>query len=146
MFTKFTISKKREEVPNNWYLIDADGLVLGRLASFIAKMILGKHKVEYTSHNDTGDSIVVINADKIKLTGRKWKNKIYYRHSGYMGGLKEITAEKLHEKSPESLIYFAVQGMLPKNTLGRKLNKKLKVYVGEEHPHKPQNPELIKIN
>ena len=146
MFTKSTYSAKAGEVENNWYIIDAENMVLGRLATFVASRIRGKHKAEYTPHTDTGDSIIVINAEKIKLTGNKLKKKIYYSHSEYVGGLKEITAEKLLEKKPEDLIRFAVKGMLPKNTLGRKLNLKLKVYVGKEHPHSPQKPKEINIH
>ncbi len=124
-------------------MVDADGQVLGRLATTIAARLRGKHNPAFTPHVDTGDSVVVINADKIVLTGNKLANKVYYRHSGYIGGLKEITAEKLLEKRPEDLIRFAVQGMLPKNKLGRKLFKKLKVYAGDTHAHKAQKPEVM---
>ena len=145
ILTESTQSIKREEVENKWYIVDAKDCILGRLATLVASYIRGKHKPQYTPHNDVGDSIVVINAAKIRLTGNKWKQKTYYRHSGYMGGLKEITAEKLLEKKPEDLIYKAVKGMLPKNKLGSKLNKKLKVYAGLEHPHESQNPEPLKM-
>jgi large subunit ribosomal protein L13 len=120
-------------------------MVLGRLASVVASRIRGKMNPLFTPHADTGDSVVIINADKIVLTGRKLTQKKYYRHSGYTGGLREITAEKLLEKRPEDLIRFAVKGMLPKKSLGRKLNTKLRVYAGPDHPHAAQNPEVIKI-
>jgi len=140
---KYTYSAKAADNPGKWYLIDAKGAVLGRLATRIASQLRGKHNPMYTPHVDTGDSVVVINAEKIKLTGRKWQQKVYYRHSGYIGGLKEITAAKLLEKRPEDIIRLAVKGMLPKNRLGRKLFKKLKVYAGDTHPHEAQNPETL---
>ena len=142
---KYTYSAKASDNEDKWYLVDADGAVLGRLATQIASRLRGKHNVLFTPHADTGDSVVVINAEKVKLTGRKWKQKIYYRHSGYIGGLKEISAEKLREKRPEDIIRFAVRGMLPKNRLGRKLYKKLKVYAGGKHPHEAQNPETLPL-
>ncbi len=140
---KYTQSAKAIENKGNWWVVDADGQILGRLATTIAARLRGKHNPAFTPHVDTGDSVVVVNAEKIVLTGKKLANKIYYRHSGYIGGLKEITAEKLLEKRPEDLIRFAVKGMLPKNKLGRKLFKKLKVYAGDTHPHKAQQPEVI---
>jgi large subunit ribosomal protein L13 len=142
---KYTYSAKRSDNPNRWYVVNAEGKVLGRLASEIAARLKGKHNPLYTPHVDMGDSIVVINADKIVLTGRKWDQKIYYRHSGYVGGLKEINAQKLHEKRPEDLVRFAVKGMLPKNRLGRQMIKKLKVYAGDQHPHEAQQPEALEI-
>ena len=142
---KYTISAKATDNLDKWYIVDAKDAVLGRLASKIAYRLRGKHNPLFTPHVDTGDSIIVINADKIILTGRKMKNKNYYRHSGYIGGLKTITAQKLMEKKPEDLIQFAVKGMLPKNRLGSKLIKKLKVYAGEKHPHSAQNPEVIEL-
>ncbi len=142
---KYTHSAKASDNPGKWYLVDADGAVLGRLASQIAARLRGKHNTFFTPHVDTGDSIIVINAEKVKLTGRKWKQKMYYRHSGYIGGLKEISADKLREKRPEDIIRFAVKGMLPKNRLGRKLYKKLKVYAGDQHPHEAQNPEVLSL-
>ncbi len=142
---KYTHSAKASDNPGKWYLVDADGAVLGRLASQIAARLRGKHNTLFTPHVDTGDSIIVINAEKVKLTGRKWKQKMYYRHSGYIGGLKEISADKLREKRPEDIIRFAVKGMLPKNRLGRKLYKKLKVYAGDQHPHEAQNPEVLSL-
>ena len=142
---KYTYSAKASDNQGKWYLVDADGAVLGRLASQIAARLRGKHNVLFTPHVDTGDSIIVINAEKVKLTGRKWGQKMYYRHSGYIGGLKEISADKLREKRPEDIIRFAVKGMLPKNRLGRKLYKKLKVYAGDQHPHEAQNPEVLSL-
>lgn len=142
---KYTLSAKASDNQNKWSIVDAKGAVLGRLASKIAYRLRGKHNPFFTPHVDTGDSIVVINADKIILTGKKMKNKCYYRHSGYIGGLTTITADKLMEKRPEDLIRFAVKGMLPKNRLGSKLIKKLKVYAGEEHPHAAQSPEALEL-
>lgn len=142
---KYTYSAKASDNEGKWYLVDADGAVLGRLATQIASRLRGKHNVLFTPHTDTGDSVVVINAEKVKLTGRKWNQKMYYRHSGYIGGLKEISAEKLRDKRPEDIIRLAVRGMLPKNRLGRKLYKKLKVYTGDKHPHEAQNPEILSL-
>ena len=142
---KYTYSAKKSDNNDKWYIIDAKGAVLGRLASSIASRLRGKHNPLFTPHVDTGDSVIVINADKIILTGKKLKQKNYYRHSGYIGNLKTITAEKLLEKRPEDLIRFAVKGMLPKNRLGRKLFKKLKVYSGENHPHAAQQPEFLEV-
>ncbi len=140
---KYTYSAKRSDIKEKWIVVDAKGAVLGRLASNIAARLRGKHNPLFTPHVDSGDWVVVVNADKIVLTGRKWQKKIYYRHSGYIGGLKMITAQKLMEKRPEDLIRFAVKGMLPKNRLGRKLFKKLKVYTGDQHPHAAQQPEAL---
>jgi large subunit ribosomal protein L13 len=142
---KYTYSATNADNPNKWWLVDADGAVLGRLASQIAATLRGKNNPLYTPHADLGDSVVVINAEKIVLTGRKMEQKNYYRHSGYIGGLKTITAKKLIEKRPEDVIRFAVKGMLPKNSLGRKLFKKLKVYAGDQHPHEAQQPETMNI-
>lgn len=142
---KYTYSAKTSDNNQKWYLVDAEGQVLGRLASRIASQLRGKHNPLYTPHVDMGDTIVVINADKIVLTGKKMEKKIYYRHSGYIGGLKEISAGKLLEKKPESLIRYAVKGMLPKNRLGSKLYTKLKVYSGKTHPHTSQNPEALVV-
>jgi large subunit ribosomal protein L13 len=143
---KYTVSAKASDNKNQWYVVDAEGLVLGRMATEIARRLRGKHNPMYTPHVDTGDFIVVINADKIALTGRKWEQKMYYRHSGYIGGLKEINAKKLHEKKPEELVRFAVKGMLPKNRLGRAMLKKLKIYTGPDHPHEAQQPEPLALN
>jgi large subunit ribosomal protein L13 len=142
---KYTYSAKNTDNQGRWYLVDAENAILGRLASTVAARLRGKHNPLFTPHVDTGDWIVVINADKIALTGRKWDKKNYYRHSGYIGGLKTITAKKLMEKRPEDLIRFAVKGMLPKNRLGRKLFKKLKVYSGNQHPHEAQQLKILEI-
>ncbi len=136
---------KKEEVKRNWYVVDAKGKVLGRLASQIAHRLRGKHRPDFTPNVDAGDFIVVINADKIRLTGRKWDKKLYWRHSGYMGGLKLTPAKKMLEKKPEELIRLAVKRMLPKNRLGRKMLKKLKIYAGENHPHQAQNPKPLDL-
>ncbi|SMC18895.1 LSU ribosomal protein L13P [Desulfacinum hydrothermale DSM 13146] len=138
-----TISAKFDADGRKWIVVDAEGQVLGRLASKIAMRLRGKHLPTFTPHVDTGDFVVVINADKVRLTGRKWDQKVYYRHSGYVGGLKATTAKKLNQDHPERLIEYAVKGMLPKNRLGRKLLKKLKVYKGTEHPHEAQQPEKV---
>jgi len=142
---KYTYSAKNTDNKERWYIIDAEGAILGRLASTVAARLRGKHNPLFTPHVDMGDWIVVINANKVVLTGKKWDQKNYYRHSGYIGGLKTITAKKLMEKRPEDLVRFAVKGMLPKNRLGRKLYKKLKVYSGDQHPHEAQQPEILKI-
>ena len=142
---KYTYSAKDTDNQGRWCLVDAENAILGRLASTVAARLRGKHNPLFTPHVDTGDWIIVINADKVALTGRKWDQKNYYRHSGYIGSLKTITAKKLLEKRPEDLIRFAVKGMLPKNRLGRKLFKKLKVYSGDQHPHEAQQPEILKI-
>jgi large subunit ribosomal protein L13 len=134
-----------ENTEHKWYVVDASGKVLGRLASQIAKYLRGKHKPEYTPHADAGDYVVVINAEKIKVTGDKSANKIYYRHSGYPGGLKEIPFKNLLAKDPTQVIEIAVKGMLPKNPLGRAMLRKLKVYAGSEHPHDAQQPSLIDL-
>jgi large subunit ribosomal protein L13 len=142
---KYTYSAKKSENEGKWWIIDADGQVLGRLASSVASRLRGKHNPLFTPHVDTGDSVIVVNAEKIVLTGRKWDKKNYYRHSGYIGGLKTINAKKLLEKKPEDLVRIAVKGMLPKNRLGRTLIKKLKVYAGGEHPHEAQKPEPLTL-
>jgi len=140
-----TYSAKPETVQRDWYIVDAADKTLGRLAAGIATRLRGKHKPEYTPHVDTGDYIVVVNADKIRVTGNKAKGKIYHSHTGYPGGLKSISFEKLMEKAPERTIQSAVKGMLPKGPLGRAMFKKLKVYVGEEHPHTAQQPQDLNI-
>ena len=142
---KYTSSAKKSDNQGNWGLVDASGAVLGRLATTVASRLQGKHNPIYTPHVDTGDWIVVINADKIVLTGRKLDQKQYHRHSGYIGGLTSISAGDLKEKRPEDLIRFAVKGMLPKNRLGKQQLKKLKVYAGDQHPHEAQNPEVITL-
>ena len=140
-----TFVAKENEIKKDWYLVDAENKILGRLATQIAMRLRGKHKPVFTPHADTGDFIVVINAEKIALTGKKWDKKIYYRHSGYIGGLKEISAKKLLEKKPEDVLRFAVRGMLPKNSLGRRQLKKLKIYTGSDHPHQAQQLEALEI-
>ena len=142
---KYTKSAKSSDNQNNWYLVDAKNEVLGRLATVIATRLRGKHNPYFTPHVDSGDSVVVINADKIVLTGKKTTQKIYYSHSGYIGGLKEINAQNLMEKKPEALLRFAVKGMLPKNKLGKKLLKKLKIYAGDQHPHESQQPRTLDL-
>ncbi len=142
---KYTYSAKKSDNAGKWCIFDAKDMVLGRLATSVASRLRGKHNPLYTPHADTGDSVIVINAEKIILTGKKMAQKCYYHHSGYIGGLKTITAEKLLEKRPEDLVRFAVKGMLPKNRLGRELFKKLKVYSGDQHPHGAQNPEVLEI-
>jgi large subunit ribosomal protein L13 len=136
---------KNEDINPKWHLVDADGKTLGRLATRVAILLRGKNKPIYAPHQDTGDFVVVINAKKVFLTGKKWKEKIYTHHSGYPGGLKQASAEKIAEKKPERLITMAVQGMLPKTKLGKKLIKKLKVYAGNAHPHEAQQPEAYTV-
>jgi large subunit ribosomal protein L13 len=140
-----TYQAKKEELKYQWYLVNAEGKVLGRLASELAKILRGKHKPTFTPHLDTGDFVVVVNAEKVGLTGKKLKDKIYYRHTGYPGGIKEVSAEKLLAKKPTELIRRAVKGMLPKNSLGRQMLRKLKVYAGPNHPHKAQNPVPLEL-
>ena len=140
-----TFSAKAETVQRDWFLIDADGKTLGRLATEVARRLRGKHKAEYTPHVDTGDYIVVINAEKVRVTGKKASDKMYYSHSGYMGGLKEINFQDLIQKAPERVIETAVKGMLPKNPLGRAMFRKLKVYAGPAHKHAAQQPQALEI-
>ena len=140
-----TFVAKEQEVTKKWYLVDAENKILGRLATQIAIRLRGKHKPIFTPHADTGDFIVVINADKIRLTGSKWDQKCYYHHSGYVGGLKTISAKKLLEKKPDEILRLAVRRMLPKNSLGRRQLKKAKIYAGPDHPHEAQNPEKLEI-
>jgi len=140
-----TFVAKEHEVEKKWYLIDARDKVLGRLASEIATLLRGKHKPIFTPHMDAGDYVVVVNADKVLLTGDKLQKKMYYRHSGYVGGLKEIPAKDMLQKRPENLIRLAVKGMLPKNSLGRRQLKKLKIYASPDHPHEAQEPEKLEI-
>ena len=140
-----TISAKPESVQRDWYVIDAEGKTLGRMAAEIASRLRGKHKPEYTPHVDTGDYIVVINAEKVRVTGNKAKDKMYYHHTGYIGGIKSISFEKLIDKAPERAIQTAVKGMLPRGPLGRAMFKKLKVYAGTEHPHTAQQPKELNI-
>ena len=140
-----TYSAKPESVQREWFIVDAAEQTLGRLATEIALRLKGKHKPEYTPHVDTGDYIVVINAEKVKVTGNKAKGKIYYSHTEFVGGLKQISFEKLIEKAPERVIEFAVKGMLPKGPLGREMFRKLKVYAGTEHKHTAQQPQLLEL-
>jgi len=142
---KYTYSANDADFQGKWYVVDASGAVLGRLASAVAARLRGKHNPLFTPHVDTGDFIVVINADKIRLTGRKWVQKLYHRHTGYIGGLKTASARELLEKRPEELIRRAVKGMLPKNKLGSRLFTKLKVYAGGDHPHQAQQPESLHV-
>jgi len=140
-----TFVAKDHEIEKKWYLIDAKEKVLGRLASEIATILRGKNKPIFTPHMDAGDYIVVINADKVLLTGDKIEKKIYYHHSGYVGGLKKTTAKEMLLRKPENLIKFAVKGMLPKNSLGRRQLTKLKIYAGQDYPHQAQQPEKLEI-
>lgn len=136
---------KEQEIKRDWFVVDLEDVVLGRAATEIARVLRGKHKPIYTPSVDTGDFVIVLNADKIKLTGNKMADKKYYHHTGYPGGIKEINAEKLLAKKPEMLVQAAVKGMLPKNKLGRKMFRKLKVYAGGEHPHAAQQPKELKF-
>lgn len=141
-----TFSAKPEEVRRDWYVVDATNKTLGRLSTEIARRLRGKHKPEYTPHVDTGDYIIVVNADKIRVTGKKLKDKMYHHHTGYIGNLKSMPLEKLLEKSPERALQYAVKGMLPRNPLGRKMLAKLRVFAGPEHKHEAQQPIPLEIN
>lgn len=140
-----TYVAKPEDISRDWFVVDATNLVLGRLATQVAMRLRGKHKAIFTPHLDTGDFIVVVNADKLKLTGRKWEQKFYYRHSGYPGGITATSAKRLMQQKPEELLFTAVRGMLPKNRLGRQLIKKLKVYAESSHPHQAQQPQALAL-
>lgn len=140
-----TASTRREDAQHDWYVVDAEGRTLGRLASEIAKRLRGKHKPEYTPHVDTGDYIVVVNADKVKVTGRKETDKVYYRHSGYPGGIKATPLDKMRESHPDRILGNAVKGMLPRNPLGRAMLRKLKIYAGPTHPHAAQQPKSLEL-
>ena len=140
-----TFSAKAHEVERDWYVVDADGKTLGRMATEIARRLRGKHKAEFTPHVDTGDYIVVINAEKIHVSGNKLADKMYYRHTGYIGNLKEQNLETLLAEHPERAIEYAVKGMLPKNPLGRAVYRKLKVYAGSQHPHEAQQPKVLDL-
>lgn len=140
-----TYSAKPHEVDQNWLLVDAAGLTLGRMATEIATRLRGKHKPEFTPHVDTGDYVVVINAEKVKVTGNKTTDKMYHAHSGFPGGLKTIAFDKLQQHAPEKIIKLAVKGMLPRTPMGRAMFKKLKVYAGTEHPHGAQQPQALQI-
>lgn len=141
-----TFMAKPEEVKRKWFIVDADGKVLGRLASEVAKILRGKHKPGYTPHVDTGDHVIVLNADKVMLTGKKLEQKLYRHYSGYPGGMKEIKYRHLLAEKPERAIELAIKGMLPKNSLGRAMFRKLKVYRGSEHEHQAQQPEKLDLN
>jgi large subunit ribosomal protein L13 len=138
-----TYLAKPADVSRKWYLVDANGKTLGRLASRVAMVLRGKHKPTFTPHVDTGDHVVIINAEKVRLTGEKMKTKIYTHHTGYPGGLKSVSAEYLHGRRPAELLTRAITGMLPKNPLGKQMAKKLRVYAGHEHPHQAQRPESL---
>ncbi|MYD96091.1 MAG: 50S ribosomal protein L13 [Gammaproteobacteria bacterium] len=140
-----TASTRREDAQHDWYVVDAEGRTLGRLASEIAKRLRGKHKPEYTPHVDTGDYIVVVNAAKVKVTGRKETDKVYYRHSGYPGGIKATPLDKMREHHPDRILGNAVRGMLPRNPLGRAMLRKLKIYAGPSHPHASQQPKALEL-
>lgn len=142
---KNTYMQKKEEVVRNWYVVDAEGLTLGRLATKVAHVLRGKHKVTYTPHVDCGDFVIVVNADKVVLTGDKLDKKVYYDHSGYTGGLRERTARVMKEQYPVEMVERAVKGMLPNGRLGRQMYKKLFVYAGENHPHAAQQPVELKV-
>jgi len=140
-----TYMAKPNEVDRQWYVVDVADQTLGRIASKIATILRGKHKPEYTPHVDTGDFVIVVNAEKVSLSGNKWQEKKYYHHSQYPGGLREMSYEELRQKKPELIIKKAVRGMLPHNKLGEKMIKKLKVYTGGDHPHQAQKPETIEL-
>ena len=140
-----TTMAKANEVDRKWYVIDAEDKVLGRLATEVATLLRGKHKPIYTPHVDTGDFVIVINADKVKLTGTKWDNKIHASHTGYPGGRREVVYKEIREKHPERVVEYAVKGMLPKSRLGRSMFGKLKVYAGPDHPHAAQKPEVYDV-
>ena len=140
-----TYQATKEELDHKWYVVNAEGKVLGRLSTELAKILKGKNKPTYTPHMDTGDFVVVVNAGKVTLTGKKLKDKIYYHHTGYPGGIKETSAEKLLAKKPTEMIRMAVTGMLPKNSLGRQMLRKLKVYAGPNHPHEAQKPAPLEL-
>jgi len=140
-----TISANKETAQHDWYVIDAEGKILGRMATEIAHRLRGKHKAEYTPHVDTGDYIVVVNAEKVAVTGKKATDKMYYRHTGYPGGLKTRSFNEMIEKAPEDVIKLAVKGMLPRTPLGRAMMRKLKIYTGAQHPHSAQNPAELNL-
>lgn len=140
-----TYTPKVDDIQRRWWVVDAEGQVLGRLASEVARILRGKHKPMYTPHLDTGDYVIVVNADKVRVTGKKEEQKTYFRHSGYMGGEKLIPFSRMREKHPERVIELAVKGMLPKNKLGRRMRSKLRVYADPEHPHEAQQPQPLEI-
>ena len=140
-----TISAREQDIQRDWYVIDAQGQTLGRLATQVATLLRGKHKPNYTPHVDCGDYVIIVNAEKVHVTGQKMTQKIYYRHSGYPGGLKQVTLRDQLQKFPDRVVEQAVRGMLPKNRLGRRMFKKLKVYAGSDHPHQAQQPKSIEL-
>ena len=140
-----TFTAKKEEIERDWYVVDAEGQTLGRLASRIAPIIRGKHKPIYTPHLDCGDFVIIVNAEKVRVTGRKLDQKLYHRHSGYPGGLKSISLRDQLDKHPERVLQAAIKGMLPKTKLGRQMIKKLKVYAGDSHPHQAQQPKPLEL-
>ncbi|MCX7662011.1 MAG: 50S ribosomal protein L13 [Candidatus Omnitrophica bacterium] len=142
---KKTFFPKKENIQRDWFLVNAEGKILGRIASKIAKILMGKHKTIYSPHIDTGDAVIVINAGKIKVTGKKLKDKIYRKYSGYPGGLKELSLEEMLKKNPKTVIRLAVKRMLPQSPLGRKMLRKLKVYTDDKHPHQAQKPQVIEV-
>lgn len=141
-----TVSMRDQDVQRSWWIIDAENQTLGRLATEVARRLRGKHKPEYTPHVDTGDFIIVVNADKVRVTGNKETKKVYWRHSGYPGGIRGTTVAEMRATHPERIIEKAVKGMLPRNTLGRAMYRKLKVYAGAEHPHAAQQPAALELN
>ncbi len=143
---KTTFMAKAQDIKRKWYLVDAEGQTVGRLAAEVAKILRGKNKPIFTPHVDTGDYVIIINAEKVKFTGKKLQKKVYIRHSGYMGGRKEIPAQDMLQKFPERILEHAIKGMLPKNKLGADIYRKLHVYTGDKHPHEAQQPELIKFD
>ena len=143
---KTTFMAKAQDIKRKWYLVDAEGQTVGRLAAEVAKILRGKNKPIFTPHVDTGDYVIIINAEKVKFTGKKLQKKVYIRHSGYMGGRKEISAQDMLQKFPERILEHAIKGMLPKNKLGADIYRKLHVYTGDKHPHEAQQPELIKFD
>ena len=140
-----TYTARAEDLEREWFLVNAEGKTLGRLASEIAQVLRGKHKPIYTPHLDCGDFVIVVNAEKVRVTGRKLDQKMYYRHTGYPGGIKSISLRNQLQKHPERVLQAAVRGMLPKNRLGRKMLKKLKVYAGDSHPHQAQQPKVLEL-
>jgi len=140
-----TYMAKAGEIERKWYVVDAEGKTLGRLATEVASLLRGKHKPTFTPHMDTGDHVIIVNAEKINLTGNKWNDKIYYHHTGYLGGIKQRTAQEMKEKQPQKMLEIAIKGMLPKGPLGRQMYRKLHVYAGPEHPHQAQQPQTYEL-
>ncbi len=141
-----TTAFKKSDVKERWYVVDAEGQILGRMATEIASVLRGKHKAVFTPNQDLGDHVIVINAEKVALTGTKETNKVYHRHTGYVGGIKSTTVKKLRAEKPERIVQYAVQGMLPKTKLGNAMAKKLRVYAGDTHPHRAQQPEVLQLS